>query len=321
MKNLPTTVLLLALAAACTPYRPEPAVRPSRSATGLTRDRYDDELLRSEVGSTPAYTEWSNAARRALRGRMMLQPPFNETISFSADRATAAGYRLMLRRGQRMRVVVERHTPARVFAEVFEEIGPGEPVFRLVSAASSNQSILEFEARTDGPHVVRVQPELFRDGAVTVTVSTTAALTFPVLGKTSRAIGSMFGEARDGGERTHEGIDIFAPAGTPVVAAAPGIITQVSTTSIGGNVVWQEDPVRNVTYYYAHLQTQSVARGDYVNAGDEIGTVGNTGNARTTSPHLHFGVYKPGRVAIDPVPFIFDRPGEIVPGSSVKASH
>jgi peptidoglycan LD-endopeptidase LytH len=103
----------------------------------------------------------------------------------------------------------------------------------------------------------------------------------------------------------------------------------VSKTAIGGYVVWQDDPVRNVSYYYAHLRSQSVQPGQHINAGDEIGTVGNTGNARTTPSHLHFAVYKPGRVAIDPVPFLFDQPGEPIPvvarvrevgGYSVKGS-
>lgn len=308
MKRIPTTVLiLLLLAAACTRYQPSGAVR-----TSGTRDDYEDQLLRSNIRTRPEYAAWSDAGRRALRDRLTIRPSFKEMLSFSPDRATAVGYRLNLKRGQRMRVEIERATRARVFAEVFEEIGPGEPVFRLVKSARTNQSVIEFEARTDGPHVLRLQPEMFKGGEVTVTVMTAAALTFPVLGKTTRAIGSVFGDSRDGGARHHEGIDIFAPMSTPVIAAAAGTITQVNSTTRGGNVVWQEDPARNVSYYYAHLNTQDVARGDPVEAGDVIGTVGNTGNARTTPSHLHFGVYKPGRVAIDPVPFIFDQPGDLV---------
>jgi hypothetical protein len=201
---------------------------------------------------------------------------------------------------------------AQITADVFEEIGGGEPIYRLTHSIGANEPQLVFEATTDGPHVVRLQPELFKGGEVVVTITTTASLTFPVSGKTSRAIGSVFGDARDGGKRDHEGIDIFAPVGTDVIAVAPGIISTVNTTTLGGNVVWQQDPVRNVTYYYAHLTEQKVKPGDRVRAGDVVGTVGNTGNARTTPSHLHFGVYKPGRVAIDPVPFLYNQPSDPV---------
>lgn len=313
MKRLPTSVLVcLLLATACTRYVPgrHPGPAPTRSAS--TRDGYEDELARNNLNASAAYAEWSGVARRALRDRLTIRPSFREILLFSPECAAAVGYRLELRRGQRVRVDLERGTRARIFAEVFEEIGGNDPVFRLVQTASSKASVIDFEATADGPHVIRIQPEMSQGGEVTVTVTTTAALTFPVSGQTSRAIGSQFGDERDGGKRDHEGIDIMAPAGTDVVAAAAGIITNVSTTALGGKVVWQQDLERNVLYYYAHLNSQNVERGDRVAAGDVVGTVGNTGNAKHTPPHLHFAVYKPGRVPINPVPFLFDQPSNPV---------
>lgn len=310
MKQLPTTVLLAAVlvVVSCTPYVEAPRPKASRH----TRDRYEDEILRSELGRSASYSLWSAAARNALRDRLSIRPSFRELLYFSPDMPTAAGYRLQLKRGQRVQIEIERHMQGRVFAEVFEEIGPGEPIFRLVHSAPANAARTSFEAIVDGPHVLRLQPELFKGGEVLVTVTTGAALTFPVVGKTRRAIGSVFGDPRDGGRRDHEGIDIFANRGTDVIAVAPGVITGVHTTRIGGHVVWHHDPARNVEYYYAHLSTQAVRVGDRVNAGDVVGTVGNTGNARTTPPHLHFAVYKPGRYAIDPVPFLYDQPSDPV---------
>ena len=307
MRFLLTTVILALYATACTLYRPTPT--PRRAGA---RDHYEKQILRSEIGRTPAYTQWADAASRALRDRLSIRPSFRELLLFPTDRAAAVGYRMNLRRGQRVRLDLERRTNALIFAEFFEEIGSGEPVFRLVHSAAAQQSRIEFEATTDGPHVLRIQPELFKGGEVVVTLTTAAALRFPVSGKTTRAIGSPFGEPRDGGRRDHEGIDIFAPTNTAVVAVASGYITSVATTPIGGHVVWQEDPQRGVTYYYAHLNSQSVRPGDEVREGDEIGKVGNTGNARTTPPHLHFSVYKPGRVPVDPVPFLFDQPSDPV---------
>lgn len=309
MKHLPMLAVIL-LAVACSPYTPPPRKAAPRAA--VTRDRYEDQILRSSLGTHPGYAEWAAAGRRALRDRLTIRPSFRELLYFSPDRATAIGYRLELRRGQRVRIDVERRMQGRVFAEIFEEIGGGEPIFRLVHSGSTGDQLISFEAVTDGPHVLRLQPELFRGGEVLVTVTTAAALTFPVLGKTSRAIQSWFGDPRDGGRRDHEGIDIFATRGTQVVAVANGIITAVHTTNIGGRVVWQHDPERNVEYYYAHLESQHVRAGDRIRAGDVVGTVGNTGNARTTPPHLHFAVYRPGRMAINPVPFLYDQPGDPV---------
>ncbi|NLG63534.1 MAG: M23 family metallopeptidase, partial [Candidatus Cloacimonetes bacterium] len=74
---------------------------------------------------------------------------------------------------------------------------------------------------------------------------------------------------------------------------------------IGGKVIWMRPDGEDVELYYAHLDRQDVRPGERVRAGDQIGLVGNTGNARGTSPHLHFGVYRNGgRVAINPEPWL-----------------
>jgi hypothetical protein len=127
-------------------------------------------------------------------------------------------------------------------------------------------------------------------------------LGFPVAGRSIADVGSIFGDPRDGGARDHHGIDIFAPRGTPVVAATAGTVSRVEETSRGGRVVWLRDARRSQSIYYAHLDSQVVTNGERVEPGDTLGLVGNTGNARTTPPHLHFGVYSRGPQ--DPVPFV-----------------
>lgn len=84
--------------------------------------------------------------------------------------------------------------------------------------------------------------------------------------------------------------------------AASGGVAVPGTNRLGGNVVWLRDPARGLTHYYAHLDTVLVASGQRVRRGDTLGTVGNTGNARATPPHLHFGLYDGG--ALDPEPFL-----------------
>ncbi len=311
MKLLPVAAALTLSVLGCTQYAGE---RPFKAAGSQgARDRYESEILRSDLGKSAYYRAWVMEGRRALRDGLSIRPSFREIVRFASDDPTAIGYRLDLRRGQRLRVRLDREEfSGQLFAELFEQIGNADPIYRLVRSASGRAQEFSFEATTDGVHVLRLQPELMKGGDVAITLTTAAGLTFPVLGKSSRAIGSFFGDPRDGGARDHEGIDIFAERGTPVVAVADGVISDVGNTRLGGKVVWQHDATRGVTYYYAHLNTQEVRAGQRVRAGMTLGTVGNTGNARTTPPHLHFAVYRPGRIAINPVPFIFDAPGDVI---------
>jgi hypothetical protein len=128
-------------------------------------------------------------------------------------------------------------------------------------------------------------------------------LAFPVLPGNERDVGSRFGAPREGGRRSHHGIDIFARRGTPVIAVADAQVNRVQETPIGGRVVWLRD-VHGNSLYYAHLDRQAVTSGQRVQKGDTVGYVGNTGNARTTPPHLHFGIYRRGEGPVDPWWFV-----------------
>ena len=89
-----------------------------------------------------------------------------------------------------------------------------------------------------------------------------------------------------------------------MLAAAAGRVTGVREGGLGGKVVWQLDRDRGQYLYYAHLDSQAVVRRQEIEPGDTIGFVGNTGNARTTPPHLHFGIYRRGLGPVDPWPFL-----------------
>jgi murein DD-endopeptidase MepM/ murein hydrolase activator NlpD len=130
-------------------------------------------------------------------------------------------------------------------------------------------------------------------------------LVFPISGKSN--IGSYWGDSRDGGARKHEGIDIFAAKGTAVVAVADGYVLEVTEDGIGGKAVTIQSDDYNWRSYYAHLDQQKVTRGQLVKKGQLIGTVGNTGNAKSTPSHLHFGIYD-GSTAIDPLPYVKTSP-------------
>jgi murein DD-endopeptidase MepM/ murein hydrolase activator NlpD len=93
----------------------------------------------------------------------------------------------------------------------------------------------------------------------------------------------------------HQGVDMRAPGGTAVYPMAPGIVTNVGTDPKGGNVV-NIDHGNGVKTYYAHLGTIKVYKGDKVNYDTIIATVGDTGNAKGTVPHVHFQVWRNGQL-------------------------
>jgi hypothetical protein len=101
---------------------------------------------------------------------------------------------------------------------------------------------------------------------------------------------------RDGCRRLHEGLDIFARDGTPLVAVADGVVTQKTTGGLAGIGVEITDQ-RNIEYFYAHLSgwADRLREGMRVRRGQVIGYVGNTGNAVSTPPHLHFEYQPNGR--------------------------
>ena len=131
-------------------------------------------------------------------------------------------------------------------------------------------------------------------------------LLMPVKGVTRRQIADTFGAARSEGRR-HSGQDIFAKRGTPVFSATDGVVLRVGENDLGGKVVFVYG-AGGRRYYYAHLDdfAPGLKAGDAVTTGTVLGSVGSTGNARGTPPHLHFGVYGAGG-AIDPLPLITDR--------------
>jgi murein DD-endopeptidase MepM/ murein hydrolase activator NlpD len=114
----------------------------------------------------------------------------------------------------------------------------------------------------------------------------------PVQGaRTGRDFSNDWGYPRSGG-RTHQGNDVFANRGTPVVAIQDGRVVRMNTQDRGlGGLTVTYRSSDGSEWYNAHLHTiaAGLTVGSSVSAGDTIGTVGNTGNARTTPPHLHLG--------------------------------
>ncbi len=135
---------------------------------------------------------------------------------------------------------------------------------------------------------------------------TPLTLPVPVQGVSMRAVRDTFGAPRTG-DRKHEGVDIFAPRGTPVVSTTRGIVSRIGENRLGGKVVWVLGPGGD-RHYYAHLDSvANIKSGQRIVSGDVLGGVGNTGNARGTPPHLHYGIYRRASGAINPFPLMAAR--------------
>jgi murein DD-endopeptidase MepM/ murein hydrolase activator NlpD len=275
------------------------------------RDRYEASLRDAGLAGTALAGDWMAAGERAVRQAAVIETPYREVGYLDPAAPGAEAYQLGLREGQKLIATIgmETERATRLFIDLFilAEREPPEPV--LLATADSLARTLQYVARRDGSYLLRIQPELLRGGRYTLTVDITPSLDFPVLGRDTRAIRSQFGASRDGGRRSHHGVDIFAPRGTPVVAASRGRVSWVGSSRLGGRVVWLREREMGYALYYAHLDSQAVRRGTVVAPGDTLGFVGNSGNARTTPPHLHFGIYLRGTGPVDPFPFLH-RPEE-----------
>jgi len=131
-------------------------------------------------------------------------------------------------------------------------------------------------------------------------------LPVPIKGINRNELRDTWGAARSQG-RNHEGIDIMAERGTKVYSATEGLVADLRNNNLGGKIIWIIGPAGS-WHYYAHLDDhkRGLNVGDYVRKGDLIGYVGNTGNARATAPHLHYGIYLngKGRGAVNPYPYL-----------------
>jgi murein DD-endopeptidase MepM/ murein hydrolase activator NlpD len=262
--------------------------------------RYADALRDAPLGETALARDWLRAGDEALLQPLTIALPISESGYFAADRPAAVAYRFALARGRRfaVEITIDSAEPAQLFIDLFEVRDGGVPE-RVASLTDG--TLLHHDARRDGQYLLRVQPELLRSVRYTMVQRTLASLPFPVSGLTAKAVQSEFGAERDAGRRQHEGIDIFAARHTPAVAVVSGI-ARPDTNALGGNVVWLRDPFSGRSFYYAHLARAAFEGSTRVERGEVVGYIGNTGNARSTAPHLHFGIYERG--AIDPLPFL-----------------
>ena len=145
-----------------------------------------------------------------------------------------------------------------------------------------------------------------------------AGLAIPVAGVKARELVDTFTQARAGGARVHDAIDIMAATGTPVVSVAPGTVEKLYFSKGGGGTsVYVRSPDGEYNYYYAHLSAYApgLHEGQKLRRGTPVGYVGFSGNANPAGPHLHFAINRmaPGEkwyhgTPVNPYPLLAGTP-------------
>lgn len=121
-------------------------------------------------------------------------------------------------------------------------------------------------------------------------------LAIPVPGVAAAQLADSYAQARGGGMRSHEALDIPAARGTPVLAVEDGRIAKLFRSVPGGITIYQFDRGGDFAYYYAHLDryADGLREGAEVRKGQVLAYVGSTGNASADAPHLHFAIFRLG---------------------------
>ena len=263
---------------------------------------YERKLISAGLDKTAIGTKWINNAQQSLQKAVEIKLPYQETGYFSAEKNEAIAFKFQLLKGQKLQVNLNRKPIENfmIYSDLFEVDGAN---YKSLASADTLGFNIQLDAEQSGTYILRLQPELLGSGEFTLAITSGASLDFPLKSANRSSIKSLWGVDRDKGARRHEGIDIFAPLRTPVLAVADGTVTRVNTNNLGGKVVWFRPQNKNYTLYYAHLDEQTVTDGQAVVLGDTLGLMGTTGNAKGGLPHLHLGIYTNGG-AVDPLPFV-----------------
>ena len=307
-----TTVLTLALPVGLTTelitaygYTIVQSASSSVRAQYPVRQQLVRELTDDSTYPLSLIDDWEWQAQRSLNEPLPLLLPYAEGWLALPDKSQAVTFTVLAREGRILEVNTQRDPTAQggLVVELFDL---DDDHMRPVASIGPTDNQLRWPVLNSGTYRIRVQSALGSAGAFAVALDERFAFDFPVDTDAAEPVRSFFGMPRDGGKREHHGIDIFAPRNTPVVAAADGYVSRVGTSKRGGLHIWQrasdESGKAIGTLYYAHLEDTFVTAGTWVDRGTPIGSVGNSGNAISTPPHLHFGLYQRFKGPLDPLP-------------------
>lgn len=270
-------------------------------------EEYEKKIKDAGLKETALGEAWLRAAAITLSHPLDISIPYSETGYFADDRANGIGLRFRAKRGQKLKISLTKKTAANfaMYVDLWQPYPVSEnKTPKFLSAADTVNLSLEYIVSEDTSFIVRIQSELLKKGEYNLTITAGPSLAFPIPSNVKSSIISFWGDGRDNGGRKHEGIDILAPKHSPAVACANGVITRVNESTLGGKIIFMQPDNASYTLYYAHLDSQLVKEDQRVKTGDVLGLTGNTGNAKFTVSHLHFGIYNNNYIAMDPLYFV-----------------
>jgi len=246
---------------------------------------------------------WETEKERSLENdSLLIDLPYRESGKFFPKSFSVYSYSIKLHQGDLLSVKIKQDSSSSLtFIDVYKI---ENSAYKNIKSSKFGEQTLQLEIEEDNLYSVVVQPEIEASSFFTIEIKRFPLYLFPVAGGKNSDAQSFWGAQRDGGKRSHEGVDIFAKRGTPIIATVDGRITFSGEKGLGGKQVWLRDTKRGYSLYYAHLDSIATFKKFLVDAGDTLGFVGNTGNARTTATHLHFGIYSGYSGAINPYHFI-----------------
>ncbi len=291
MRHSLVLTILLSAAVSCDGLK-----MPKNIFESSERAKYE----RNFSGADSIMIKWKANYISASGNHLKITDGYTASVFSAPSDAKALGYSVELKKGDLLKVVINStETDRKIFADILPPNGNIENSESELLNNNTFSKVIE----NDGWHRVVIQPEIDYQRSFELQIYTQPSIAFPVEGKGNRDIQSFWGAGRDGGSRSHEGVDIFASRGTPVISVSKGFITRTGNQGLGGKQVWLRDGDSGNSYYYAHLDSVMIEAGKNVRIGDTLGLVGNTGNAAGGAAHLHFGIYAAGG-AVDPYPYI-----------------
>jgi murein DD-endopeptidase MepM/ murein hydrolase activator NlpD len=287
------------------------ATEQARALAVATTTSLSDEVASLETRITQLEADKAQAVARLQQARLQLKKravagymgspaqPINQILA-------AEDFNDLSRRFELLQSVVEADR-ARIVEYNEARLAVGSELERLVLDLDQKRSALTVSATVlDGADSMllakQIQLAAVRAGSNVVG----AGFVFPVGGPHSYS--DTFGAPRMFGTsyaHLHQGTDIFATSGTPLLAVERGVVFSMGSDVLGGTKLWLQG-ASGTKYYYAHLSAfaEGMVDGKLVAAGDVVGFVGNTGNAATTPAHLHFEVHPNGGPAVNPYPLL-----------------
>lgn len=269
-----------------------------KSSTWITTKDYLFSLFSERIA-----LDWTlHSAKTAGQYKAKITLPYREFVALT-PLTPVLNYSLQLKAGELVLVQLNAR-PADVIPQL--ELRPVSTKKESLPFYITPEGSYRYEILESGDYTLslRSQPDSLQDYVFNLSVLVQPLLLFPVKGRDDEAVIGFFGDSRDGGVRSHAGVDIKAPRGTPIVAVADGIVTKVTDGGRAGKQVWLKDDKLPYTYFYAHLDEQWVRPNQQLKAGDALGAVGDTGNAKGSTPHLHFEV-RQQRNSLNPLPFLY----------------